>query len=211
MDASTTLRATSLQSNRRTPALHPGPLIAREYLEPLGLDAAAFAEIIGMDAERLAAMLAGDVSLDVDAAVRIGRSIGISVERLMRSQIRYDFGVARDTEHLRPIPAPDILAHRPFPSDALHGHLALTHESNEHLALFFVADRHPGDVVSDMSSVHPVRIGDSLRIYDAEGRYAWAGPILRTLEGDPLFAFVPPHIWNAWFTQNARAEFAQGR
>lgn len=209
MDVSTILRASKLGLNRRTPAPHPGRLVAREFLDPLGLDPTKFANLIGMDATRLNAMLAGDASLDVDAAVRIGRSIGISVERLMNAQIRYDFGVVRDTEHLWPVPSPDVLADFPFPETALPGHLALTHDASDRAALFFVADGGTSDGEHDMSSVHPVRIGDTLRIYETDGRYAWAGPILRTLDGDPLFAFVSPNIWKAWFTANARADFAR--
>lgn len=210
MNVSATIRAKKLGINRRTPALHPGLLIAREYLEPLGLSATEFAHLVGMDPARLENMLAGTASIDVDAAVRIGRSIGISVERIMRAQIRYDFALVRETEHLRPVPPPDALAHRPFPESALRGHLALTRESNDNVALFFVADRRPGDVANDMSSVHPVRIGDALRVYDANGRRAWAGPILRTLDGAPLFAFVPPNLWKSWFEANARADYVDG-
>ena len=210
MGALATLHPTKTGIDRRTSASHPGLLIAREYVGPLGLSVPDLAALVGIDATRLAAMLAGTASLDVDAAVRLGRSIGISVERLMRAQIRYDFAVARESEHLRPVPSPDVLAQRPFPDDAMHGHLACTHDSSARLAIFFVADQQTGDVADDMTSIHPVRIGDALRIYDAHGQPAWAGPILRTLDGDPLFAFVSPRIWRAWFAANARADYAKG-
>lgn len=195
-------------AERRAAAPHPGPQIARDYLEPLGLDAHAFAAMVGMDGERLAAMLAGSISLDVDAAVRFGRSVGLPAERLMRAQTRHDFARARETEGSQPLPPASVLADQPFPRDAFHGHLARTGGAEEHEKLYFVTD--DDDSIAhnaDFARVHPVRVGDRLRVYAGDGTCMWAGPVLRNLDGRLLFAFAAPSVWTNWFATEARADF----
>lgn len=195
-------------AERREPAPHPGPLIARDYLRPLGLDVREFAALVGMDGDRLAAMLAGTLSLDVDAAVRFGRSLGLPADRLMRAQMRHDFAESRKVELLQPVPASDVLADRAFPSDALHGHLTRTEGAEDRERFYFVADDDARSKEHGFERVHPIGMGDRLRIYAPDGAIAWAGPVLRNLDGRLLFAFAPARLWQGWFVSGARAEFS---
>lgn len=192
---------------RREPAPHPGPFIAREFLEPLGLEPAAFAALIGMDATRLAAMLAGDVSVDVDAAVRFGRSLGLPPDALIRVQTRYDFARSREVEAAMPLPPADTLAARPFPANALHGHLTRTFGAESHEMLFFVSDVGDAANESGFDRVHALEAHDRLRIYRPDGSVAWTGPILHDLDGGWLFAFAKRPTWETWFTGEARADY----
>lgn len=192
---------------RRTAAPHPGPEIARDYLAPLGLDARVFAALVGMDGDRLDAMLAGTMSLDVDAAVRFGRALGLGPHHIMRAQMRHDFARSRATELEQPSPPADYFADRLLPTGAVRGHLARTEAAESQKMFYFVAD--PGTNVreTDMARAHPLRTGDRLRVFAADGSAVWCGPILRNLDGSPLFAFVPQAIWAGWFAAGAAAEF----
>lgn len=193
-------------AERRARAPHPGLAVDAEYLRPLGLDAHAFAALIAMDGERLAAMLAGQASIDVDAAVRFGRSLGLPPERIMRAQMRHDFALSREIEHLMPIPPTDTLVDLPFPKDAIHGHLARTEGAEVHEMLFFVADE-GSTLDAGFDRIHPIRPGDRLRVYASDGTCVWAGPALRNLDGAWLFAFASPRVWESWFLAEARADF----
>jgi addiction module HigA family antidote len=73
---------------RRQAAPHPGPIIKRDYLDVLGMSVEALAAALDMDLERLAAMLEGRASIDVDAAIRFGRGLQLPAERIMQMQLR---------------------------------------------------------------------------------------------------------------------------
>src|SRR5208283_5334149 len=90
-------------TERRAAAPHPGPIIKRQFLDPIGLTPEALADQIGMPAERLAAMLDGRASVDVDAAVRLARSLQVPGERVMQMQVRFDFAAARAVPSLQAV------------------------------------------------------------------------------------------------------------
>ncbi len=201
----TVARATPAE--RRVPSSHPGPGIARDILAPLGLDAAALATLVGMEPIRFAAMIAGTAAFDVETAVRLGHSLGLPPYRIMRAQLRHDFSRLRATEHERPVLQPDTLAERPFPSDALRGHLARTSGAEIHDLLFFVADELAAPAHAELERVHALRVGDRLRVHEPDGRIAWAGPIVRNLDGEQLFPFAPRPVWETWFARSLRADY----
>jgi addiction module HigA family antidote len=200
-------RPSLVGADRRVRAPHPGPGIARDYLEAIGLDTAAFARIIGMDGTRLAAMLAGSASFDVDAAVRLGRSLGISPERLMRMQLRHDFERSRADEHEMPVPPSDTLAPQAFPKDALRGYLARVNGVDAGENLYFVHSDDGDTLPADLSRVHRINDGDRLRIFAEDGVCIWAGPVLKDLDGRRLFVFAKPHVWHSWFDDGLRADW----
>ncbi|MBD5633296.1 MAG: HigA family addiction module antidote protein, partial [Candidatus Eremiobacteraeota bacterium] len=90
-------------AERRLDAPPPGPIVKREYIDPLGIDVRSLAAHVGLDAVRLAGILAGAVSLDVDASIRLARALGLPAERLMQMQVRYDFSAARTVVSLNDI------------------------------------------------------------------------------------------------------------
>jgi addiction module HigA family antidote len=201
-------RPSLVRDDRRVRAPHPGFSIARDYLEPIGLDAAAFARIIGMDAARLAAMLEGSASFDVDAAVRVSRSLGISPERLMRVQLRHDFERSRAVEHAMPVPRTDTLAAQPFPQDALRGYLARVNGVDAGENLYFVHSDDGDTLPADLSRVHRINDGDRLRIFSKDNACVWAGPVLQDLDGRRLFVFAKPDVWHSWFDDGLRADWS---
>ena len=57
---------------------HAGEILWSEFMEPLGLDAAALADAIAIDSLRLQAMLDGDAPVDGELDLRLGRYFRMS-------------------------------------------------------------------------------------------------------------------------------------
>ncbi len=198
--------------NRRQPAAHPGPAITRAYLEPLGLRVDALAQHVGMEPAVLGAMLAGERSLDVEAAIRIGRALQISPQTLMERQTRHDFAVLRDDAELESIKVLPRDERFPFPETGfLPGRLAGLPQTWGYgdvraETLGFLADP-DFDGHDLLLRLHELRTGSKLRIYAPDGNILWVGVVLETLEGQPLLPYARPAEWIAWFAQRYRADF----
>ena len=57
---------------------HAGEILAIEYTDPLGLDAAALAAAIGASQERVSAVVAGAVPMDAELDLRLARYFRMS-------------------------------------------------------------------------------------------------------------------------------------
>lgn len=57
---------------------HAGEMLASEFMEPLGLDAARLAEAIGAPVERLEAVVAGSAPMDAELDLRLARYFRMS-------------------------------------------------------------------------------------------------------------------------------------
>lgn len=195
-------------AERRAEAPHPGPLIARDFLEPLGLEAAAFAEQLRLDPAVLGAMLDGRASIDVPTAIRIARALQLPAERIMQMQLRYDFAAARrgpalePAGPLRPPPAAS------FPAGALVGRLGRSADAGGGDSLFFreeLGGRISGD---DFAGLHALWHGDRLRVSDPSGTVLWIGPVLHDFDGRTLLPYVRVATWQGWFASGYPAELA---
>jgi len=197
-------------SSRREPAPHPGPALQREYLDPLGIDAATLAAQIDIDPERLQRMLAGVDSIDVETAIRLARSLQINPKLLMERQVRHDFAIRRADPELEALP---VLANDGFVTFPDHGFLrgglvGIREASGwgevrpETLAFF--ADGRDDDL---SNRIYEIKRGARLRVYKADGEVEWIGVVLQSLEGRPLLPFVRPKEWQAWFANHRRADF----
>ena len=74
---------------------HPGVVIRREVIEPLGLSVTAAARALGVTRPALSNLLNGRASLSSDMAIRIEKAFGPRMEHLMRMQLAYDLARAR--------------------------------------------------------------------------------------------------------------------
>jgi addiction module HigA family antidote len=199
-------------TERRAAAPHPGPIVKRQFLDPLGVSPAALAEQIGMDAERLAAMLEGRASIDVETAVRLARSLQLPGERVMHMQNRFDFAAARTVPELAKIAVLKPVDATAFPeSGYLTGHLGhAAEDSAGDGSLFFQEDLPrliPGD---EYAGLHALWQGDRLRIYGPDDEPVWTGPILQNLDGRMLLPYVRVDEWQPWFAGGFRADLAIG-
>mgnify|MGYP001471547607 CR=1 FL=1 len=74
---------------------HPGVLIRRQVIEPLGLTVTGAAKALGVTRPALSNLLNGKASLSPDMAIRMEKAFGPSMEHLMRMQLAYDVARAR--------------------------------------------------------------------------------------------------------------------
>jgi addiction module HigA family antidote len=100
-------RPLSIPTHRRP--THPGSILLREFLEPLGITQSAFAKHIGVTNARLSEIVHGKRPVTMDSALRFERALGFSAESWMRMQLTVDMYDAvhgragRATARIRPI------------------------------------------------------------------------------------------------------------
>ena len=74
---------------------HPGTLVRREVLEPLGLSIARAATILRIGRSTLTSLVNGRTPLTFEVALRIEKAFGPRMDHLMRMQYAYDFARTR--------------------------------------------------------------------------------------------------------------------
>jgi antitoxin HigA-1 len=77
---------------------HPGGLIRREIIEPLGLSVSAAAEILGVSRQAVSLLLNEHTNLSSEMALRIEKAFGPKMDHLMRMQLAFDLAKQRDQE-----------------------------------------------------------------------------------------------------------------
>lgn len=74
---------------------HPGLLIRRQVIEPLGLTITEAAKVLGVGRQALSALLNGSAKLTPQMALRIEKAFGLNMEHLMQLQCAHDVVQAR--------------------------------------------------------------------------------------------------------------------
>jgi len=69
---------------------HPGEVIRRQCLEPLGLSVTAAAEGLGVSRNTLSMLINGRAGISPDMAIRLSKGFGGSAESWLRQQMQYD-------------------------------------------------------------------------------------------------------------------------
>lgn len=85
----------AITTDRLAP-VHPGEVLAEEFLIPLGLSANALATKIGVPGNRVSLIVAGKRSVTGDTALRLAAAFGTTAEFWMNLQGQYDLEIARD-------------------------------------------------------------------------------------------------------------------
>ena len=80
------------------PPVHPGEVLAEEFLRPLGLSANALARRIGVPGNRVSEIAAGRRAVSGDTALRLAAAFGTTAEFWMTLQMSYELDVARGEE-----------------------------------------------------------------------------------------------------------------
>ncbi|WP_106363302.1 HigA family addiction module antitoxin [Glycomyces artemisiae] len=78
------------------PLIHPGEILAEEFLEPLGVSQYRLALAISVPARRINEIVHGKRRISADTALRLARYFGTSDRFWMNLQNRYDLEIERD-------------------------------------------------------------------------------------------------------------------
>ena len=81
--------------------VHPGEILAEDFMAPRGLNAHQLALALRVPANRVSELLRGRRSLTAETALRLARYFSTSPEFWLALQARYDLDVARDKIGLR--------------------------------------------------------------------------------------------------------------
>ena len=81
---------------RDFPPIHPGEVLLREFLEPLGISQYRLAKDIGVTPRRINEIVHGRRAISADTALRLGQYFGMEAQFWMNLQSRYDMEVTRD-------------------------------------------------------------------------------------------------------------------
>jgi addiction module HigA family antidote len=79
-----------------TAPIHPGEILAEEYLAPLGITQHKLAVAIGVPPRRINEIVHGTRRISADTALRLARYVGTSERFWLNLQARYDIEVSRD-------------------------------------------------------------------------------------------------------------------
>nr|WP_198667285.1 HigA family addiction module antitoxin [Glycomyces dulcitolivorans] len=77
-------------------AIHPGEVLAEEFLEPLGISQYRLALAIAVPPRRINEIVHGKRRISADTALRLARYFGTSERFWMNLQNRYDLEIERD-------------------------------------------------------------------------------------------------------------------
>ena len=77
-------------------ALHPGPWLRRNFIEPYGLTQQDAADRLGVTRLALSNLLNGKSALSPDMAIRFEKAFGVSAKTMLRMQSAHDLAQAED-------------------------------------------------------------------------------------------------------------------
>lgn len=84
-------------------AIHPGEILLKEFLEPMGLTRYRLAKDIHVTLPRVNEIVNGRRSISADTALRLGTYFGLPPQFWMNLQADYDLRLARTNKDLRKI------------------------------------------------------------------------------------------------------------
>jgi addiction module HigA family antidote len=76
--------------------IHPGEVLDKEFLQPLGVTQYRLAKEISVPARRINEIVHGSRGISADTALRLARYFGTSEQLWMNLQARYDLEVQRE-------------------------------------------------------------------------------------------------------------------
>lgn len=75
---------------------HPGGIVRRQCLEPLGLSVTRAAKGLGVTRQALSELLNGKSRVSVEMAIRLSKAFGSTPETWLGMQLAYDLWQAQD-------------------------------------------------------------------------------------------------------------------
>ena len=83
-------------AKRIMPPVHPGEILAEEFMKPLGLSQNALARSLGVPPGRIGEIVNGRRAITGDSALRLARYFNMTPGFWMNLQTHYDLEVAKD-------------------------------------------------------------------------------------------------------------------
>jgi addiction module HigA family antidote len=80
---------------RRLSPIHPGEVLAEEFLAAIGISQYRLAKGVGVPPRRINEIVLGKRGITADTALRLGRFFGTTAEFWMNLQVRYDLETRR--------------------------------------------------------------------------------------------------------------------
>ncbi len=84
-------------------ATHPGVILLKEFLEPLGLSQKALAEHIGIPVQRVNEIVRGKRGISPETAWLFSEALNTSPEFWLSLQANYDLSRHKPTQHVTPL------------------------------------------------------------------------------------------------------------
>lgn len=81
-------------TGRKLPAVHPGEVLLKDFIEPLGLTRYRVAKAIGVPQRRIDEICAGKRAISADTALRLGRLFSVEPQLWLNLQTQYDLEIA---------------------------------------------------------------------------------------------------------------------
>lgn len=76
--------------------IHPGEILDKEFLEPLGVSAAKLARAIHVPTNRVTRLINGQAGITPDTALRLARALRTTPEFWLNLQLRFDLDTANE-------------------------------------------------------------------------------------------------------------------
>jgi addiction module HigA family antidote len=86
-------------------ATHPGIILLKEFLEPMGLTQKALASHVGISVQRVNEIIRGKRGISPDTAWLFSQAFNTSPEFWLNLQTTHDLSAHRPTTHVEPIVA----------------------------------------------------------------------------------------------------------
>src|SRR5438132_1059432 len=83
-------------AQRKLPPVHPGEILLKEFLSPLGVSQYRLAKDTSVPPRRINEIVRGSRSISADTALRLARYFGTSERFWLNLQARYDLEVEKD-------------------------------------------------------------------------------------------------------------------
>jgi len=80
-------------------AIHPGPWLRTEVVEPHGLSVTLAADKLGVTRQAMSNLLNGSSGLSAEMAIRFEKAFGVRADTMMRMQAAHDLAEVRAREN----------------------------------------------------------------------------------------------------------------
>jgi len=81
---------------KKLPPIHPGEILLRDFLDPLGISQYRLAKDISVPPRRINEIVHGERAITADTALRLARYFGTSERFWLNLQSRYDLETEKD-------------------------------------------------------------------------------------------------------------------